>query len=959
MTKRPRITFRSRPPQPAAFAAVGGPVAAEPTEKLVVEGVLAPRDEIIFLLQTAAEIEQSLLVQYLYAAYSIDPDSAPTPADRTKAVGWQFAIINIAVEEMAHLISMQNLLLFVGGPTNLDREDFPYRDQFYPFHFKLEPISLDSLAKYVVAEMPEIAAPDPKLREIIRRATVAHSGMTPNRVGALFERILVLLNDDDFPESDTFPDTASTLQAKPGEWRSGGGRIVRTVATLKQAKGLANDIAVQGEGGDMAPTSHYQKFRMIYEEYEATTAWNPSRPMPVDPNTSEAADVGGPDAEDDADLEAGRITNEESRRWAHLVDLRYRLLLHCIAHSLDLPSEQSDERSAVLRWAFLAMEPQFSSPKTGIRSLIIHLQSLPQHDPPQRDEQDREKKAGPPFAMPCSLALPNGDNARWRTYINIVDITDEILSSTMTNPDLRDNLKLINQDIRDQATTFMSSTSDAPVTPTEPPVNPGDGSQAKVDFLDLLKSKRGIAQFLHGGVEVPAGGSLNDLFSAENYDAIINFLTTSDAVRPPVVGKPLVVPGSPSQSGFYIQIMSGVMAGRFTGDEVKVVERWIRSLPSASGGARMRLAAVAAGTGGIVANHVATGLTQPLFVTAPPNDHNRLFIVEKTGAIKIMNLGNGQVLPVPLLQIDDLSSSGERGLLGLAFHPEFADNGHFFVNFTDATGRTNVRRYTAIGNTADPSSRHDVITVDQPFSNHNGGWIDFGPTDGFLYIALGDGGFGNDPDNNAQNLNSLLGKMLRIDIDRDDLPAAPTRSYGIPPSNPFVSDQAARSEIWALGLRNPWRCSFDRLTADLWIADVGQSGREEINFQNANSRGGENYGWRIREGTQRTGLDPDVGTFVDPIHEYGRTDGGAIIGGYVHRGEAMDGLRGTYFYADFLSNRIWSLRFDGSSISNHMERTAELNANQSLAAINSFGQDGRGEIYIVSMTGDIYRIETV
>ena len=956
MTKRPRISFRPRGPQRAAFAAAEAPAAtAQLTEELVVEGVLTPRDETIFLLQTAAEIEQSLLVQYLYAAYSIDPFVGPAPEEQAKASRWQRTIADIAIEEMAHLISMQNLLLLLGGPTNLQRQDFPFRDLFYPFHFKLEPISLESLAKYVVAEMPEID-PDADLQAIIDLATGAHGGVAINRVGALFERILDLIDELEDMDSDVFSNSASTHQATAGEWLSGGDRIVSTVENLEQARELASAIAVQGEGGAMADTSHYQKFRTIFEEFQATTTWNPSRPVPVNPNTSD-------EPLDDLEMEAGRIADEESRRWAHIADLRYRLLLYCIAHSLRLDrTSASEQRQTVIAWAFSAMKSQ------GLQRLIPHLQSLPQHDPPQNDGEGRERKAGPPYAMPYSLEPPQDEAAQWHAYLDIVNATDTLLDATTTNPGLSSTLKIANQAIREQASEFMASVeTDSPTDPPAPPVAPGDGSQAKAEFLDLLKSKRGIAQFLHGGVAVPGGGNLNELFSAENYDAIVAFLTTTDATRPPAAGKPLVVPGSPSQSGFYIQITSGVMAGRFTDDEVKVVERWIRSLPTGGGGmalaAEAGVAAMAgvATVGGIVANRVATGLNEPLFVTAPPNDTDRLFIVEKRGAIKIMDLGSGQILPAPLLQVDDLSSSGERGLLGLAFHPQFAENGHFFVNVTDTAGRTNVRRYTADGNTADPNSRHDVIMVDQPFSNHNAGWIAFGPTDGFLYVALGDGGSGNDPMNNAQSGGVLLGKMLRVDVDNDDLPAAPSTNYGIPPSNPFVSDPATRSEIWAMGLRNPWRCSFDRLTADLWIADVGQSSREEINFQNANSRGGENYGWRLREGLIANPA-PGVGGprpsgAVDPIHEYGRGDGGTIIGGYVYRGEAINGLQGAYFYADFLSNRIWSLEFNGTSVSNHMERTAELNANHSLVAINSFGEDGRGEIYIVSMTGDIYRIE--
>ena len=508
-----------------------------------------------------------------------------------------------------------------------------------------------------------------------------------------------------------------------------------------------------------------------------------------------------------------------------------------------------------------------------------------------------------------------------------------------------------------------SRTHTEPVDPPEPPPAPSDGNQAREDFIELLKSKRIPAQFVHGGITVPGGATLNDLFAAEDYDAIIDFLMTADSQRPPSFGTRLIVPGSPAQSGFYVQITQGVMQGRFVQDEIDVVERWIRSLAVVSGrperGAR-ELAGMRTSDGtsatGIVAGRVASGLNQPVFVAAPHGDSERLFIVEKGGAIKLLDMVSGQVAADPLIQIDDLRADGERGLLGLAFHPNFADNGQFFVNATDQVGRTTIRRYIAEGNSASPQSRTDVMVVDQPFANHNGGWLDFGPNDGLLYIALGDGGSANDPLGNAQNKNQLLGKLLRVDIDRDDLPTSPQMNYGIPPANPFLGDPNARDEIWAMGLRNPWRCSFDSLTGDLWIADVGQSSREEVNFQNANSRGGENYGWRIREGTERTGLDPDQNGLADPIFEYGRIDGGTIIGGYVYRGQAIDGLQGTYFYADFLSNRIWSFRYDGTSISNHVERTGELNSNNSINAICSFGEDGMGELYVVSMSGEIYRL---
>jgi len=238
---------------------------------------------------------------------------------------------------------------------------------------------------------------------------------------------------------------------------------------------------------------------------------------------------------------------------------------------------------------------------------------------------------------------------------------------------------------------------------------------------------------------------------------------------------------------------------------------------------------------------IVSGINSPLAITHAGDGSGRLFITLQVGRILIHD--GQQVLPSPFLDIGALvSTDGERGLLSAAFHPNYVSNGFVYVNYTDLNGDTVVARYTvsADPNVADPASAVILLTISQPFANHNGGQLQFGP-DGYLYIGTGDGGGGGDPSNNAQNLNSLLGKMLRIDVN-----AGP--SYGIPPNNPFIGDPAALPEIWALGLRNPWRFSFDRLTGDLWIADVGQANLEELNIQTASSAGGENYGWRLMEG---------------------------------------------------------------------------------------------------------------
>jgi glucose/arabinose dehydrogenase len=375
----------------------------------------------------------------------------------------------------------------------------------------------------------------------------------------------------------------------------------------------------------------------------------------------------------------------------------------------------------------------------------------------------------------------------------------------------------------------------------------------------------------------------------------------------------------------------------------------------------------AAAGAGIAVKRVASALDRPLYVTAPPGDTGRLFIVEQhTGRIKILNLGTGVINATPFLDIDGLATGNEQGLLGLTFDPNYAANGFFYVNFTQTNGTTNIRRYQVSASdpdVADAASSTTVMTYAQPFSNHNGGWLGFGP-DGFLYISSGDGGSGNDPGNRAQDItDQRLGKILRIDINDDDFPADATRNYAIPADNPFVG-RIGDDEIWAYGLRNPWRPSFDRLTGDLYIADVGQNQREEINFQPASSRGGENYGWRVMEGT-RCNIPGDLlpcddASFTPPIHEYSHTsapDGGfSVTGGYVYRGPIPD-LQGIYFFADYVSSQIWSFRFDGTNKTDFANRTAEVSADAgSVQSISSFGEDASGNLYIVDLDGEVFRI---
>jgi len=356
----------------------------------------------------------------------------------------------------------------------------------------------------------------------------------------------------------------------------------------------------------------------------------------------------------------------------------------------------------------------------------------------------------------------------------------------------------------------------------------------------------------------------------------------------------------------------------------------------------------------ITATRVATGLNQPLFAGAPPGDLSRLFIVEKTGQIKILDLTSGQVLATPFLDVSSqILTDGERGLLGLAFDPDFANNGFLYVNLINLNGDTEIRRYhvSSNPNVADPASVTPIITIDQTTaSNHKAGWLGFGP-DGDLYTATGDGG---STPGSAQDLNSLLGKILRIDVHGDDFPADPTRNYHVPSDNPFVGVSEAE-EIFALGLRNPWRDSFDRGLGDFYIADVGQSQWEEVDI----GQKGANYGWPVFEGPAVfAGGTPTGGSAVAPIHFYSHSVGQSITGGYVYRGEA-EALQGQYFFADFVQGKVFTLRFNGSAWV-ATNQTSQITPD--FGAINnpsSFGEDGRGNLYLVDIDGDVFRLTPV
>jgi glucose/arabinose dehydrogenase len=346
---------------------------------------------------------------------------------------------------------------------------------------------------------------------------------------------------------------------------------------------------------------------------------------------------------------------------------------------------------------------------------------------------------------------------------------------------------------------------------------------------------------------------------------------------------------------------------------------------------------------------VAGGFTRPVDIAHTGDD--RLFIVEQRGFIKIIN-ATGQVLPTPFLDIDARVNSGanERGLLGLAFHPDYSNNGYFFVNYTNNSGHTVIARYSV--NPANPNlalvdSELIIMTITQPFSNHNGGDLNFG-ADGYLYIGMGDGGSGGDPQNYSQNRQSLLGKMLRIDVDNGS-------PYSVPPSNPFVNIAGTRPEIWAIGLRNPWRFSFDRETQDLWIADVGQNAWEEVHFRPASLAGGENYGWRCYEGSATYNTNGCTGAsgYIAPIRTYPNpAEGCSVTGGFVYRGEDYPGLWGRYLYTDYCSGRIWSLRPNGQG-----GWINELLLQGATNQYSTFGEDQSGELYLASLgSGQIWQL---
>ncbi|MEN9937857.1 MAG: hypothetical protein RLZZ387_4436 [Chloroflexota bacterium] len=342
----------------------------------------------------------------------------------------------------------------------------------------------------------------------------------------------------------------------------------------------------------------------------------------------------------------------------------------------------------------------------------------------------------------------------------------------------------------------------------------------------------------------------------------------------------------------------------------------------------------------ITLRQVAGGLDNPLHLTHAGDGSGRLFVVEKAGRVLILR--DGQPVTPAFLDITDRvgARGNEQGLLSVAFHPRFGENGQLFVNYTNQEGHTVVSRFSAAGDAADPASEAVLLTINQPYANHNGGLVMFGP-DGNLYVGMGDGGSGGDPQGHGQNPSSLLGKMLRLDVDGG-------QPYAIPEGNPG-GDLAP--EIWALGLRNPWRFSFDRATGDLYIADVGQNAVEEINFTPAGAQGGINYGWNALEGSQCfRGRQCEPAAFTGPVSEYTHDLGQSVTGGFVYRGQAYPALQGVYIFADFVSGRVWGMRQAGGA----WERAELLDTEM---YISSFGEDEAGELYLTSMyDGTVHQV---
>jgi glucose/arabinose dehydrogenase len=358
------------------------------------------------------------------------------------------------------------------------------------------------------------------------------------------------------------------------------------------------------------------------------------------------------------------------------------------------------------------------------------------------------------------------------------------------------------------------------------------------------------------------------------------------------------------------------------------------------------------GAGDVHLQRLAQGLRNPVHVTYAPGQTDRLYVVEQQGRVMVVGM-DGTVRAQPFLDIRQLvlSNAPERGLLSVAFHPDYARNGYFFVDYTGSGGTVTVVRYRVSQGDpyrADPTSARTILSVSHPVINHNGGLLLFG-RDGYLYVGIGDGGAGNSA--NGQRKSTLLGKILRIDVNH----TAAGRQYAIPPDNPFVGQSGARPEIWAYGLRNPWRFSFDRATGDLFIGDVGQNEIEEVDYQPAASKGGQNYGWAIYEGNAcyAGGGACSTGGLTGPVAVYRHVDGNCtVVGGYVYRGARYPALRGTYLFADYCSGKMWA--FPAADAQDGRATARQVLETES--RIGSFGEDAAGELYAVDSHGAVYRV---
>ena len=357
---------------------------------------------------------------------------------------------------------------------------------------------------------------------------------------------------------------------------------------------------------------------------------------------------------------------------------------------------------------------------------------------------------------------------------------------------------------------------------------------------------------------------------------------------------------------------------------------------------------------------VQKGLDRPVWAGAPASVKGKLWIMEQAGTVWIVDLKTGGRSKEPFLNINERVNRGgnEEGLLGLAFAPDFEKSGTYYINYTGKDSHSHIVRFSSKdGKTTDPGSGETILRYEQDFDNHNGGWLDFGP-DGMLWIATGDGGAGNDPKGRAQDVTRLLGKVLRLDV-------SGTKGYTIPKDNGFAGVKGALPEIHAIGLRNPWRCSFDRERGDFWIGDVGQSAWEEINAVPAGKTGGMNFGWRLREADVPNPEKKIAGgkpkDNVDPVYVYkhgsGATEGISVTGGYVYRGSEIKGFEGRYIFADYQNPRIWSFVLKDGRASDFKDHTSELQPEGGrINLISSFGEDADGEIYIVDLSGFVYRI---